>query len=258
MDRARVLEEDNTENTTTTRAESSSFSDSSQTQTQDPERPDRAEPTGPVAVEPIPAAAASTHVEPESPPAASELAIDPTLLSIAIVRMIALSAHFKHAPNWSGAKARDFILGLVRLFHCPLWWVYNAIEQAHQRRDPARGKKAVEKAVYVRNTVERWTKGDGDPGEEPPLVKTSGPDSTARASPSRRNEARQVLDALRGSGLDIEAKRVYCQDTSQTSWSYAVKGDRSQLAASLNRKLEALKPEIRELVRQETEARHGP
>ena len=135
------------------------------------------------------------------------------------------------APNWSAAKARDFILGLVRLFHCPLWWVYNAIEQAHQRRDPARGKKAVEKAVYVRNTVERWTKGDGDPGEEPPLGKTSGLDSPARASPSRRNEARQVLDALRGSGLDIEAKRVYCQDTSQTSWSYALKGDRSQLAA---------------------------
>ena len=80
-------------------------------------------------------------------------------------------------------------------------------------------------------------------------------DPRTRASPWRRNEARQVLDAVRGWGLDIEARRSFCQDTSQTSWSYAVKGDWSQVDASLQRKLEELKPEIREIIRQETEAR---
>jgi hypothetical protein len=79
-----------------------------------------------------------------------------------------------------------------------------------------------------------------------------------RASPSRLNEARQVLDAVRVCGLDIEAQRHFCQDTSQTTWSYAKsQGDWSQVDASLERKLEDLKPEIREIVRQETEARHG-
>jgi hypothetical protein len=261
--RARSLEEENTEKTTTTRAKSSSssFNPSPQNQDQEPERPVSVLPLGPVASPPIPAAAASNHVEPESPPVASELpanlAIDQALLSITIVRMIALTANFKHAPNWSAEKARNFILGLVKFFRCPLWWVHNAIEQAHQRRDAARGKKAVEKAAYVRNILEHWTKGDGDPGEDPTLGKTSGQDSTARASPSRKNEARQVLAALRGCGLDIEAHRGYCEDTSQASWSYTKKGDWSNLDASLKRKLEALKPEIRELVRLETEARHA-
>ena len=261
--RAGINLENTEKTTTTTRPESSSsssFSTCSQTQTPDPERPERAEPLGPVAVEPIPAADASTHVTPESPPVPTlpaEPAINQALLNITIVRMMALSAHFKHAPNWSAEMARTYILGLVRFFGCPLWWVYNAIEQGHQRREPARSRKAVEKAAYVRNTVANWIKGDGDPGEEPCIGKKPGPDGTARASPSRKDEARQVLEALRGCGLDVEAHRGYCQDTSQTSWSYTKQGDWSQLDASLNGKLENLKPEIRELVRLETEARHG-
>ena len=94
------------------------------------------------------------------------------------------------------------------------------------------------------------------PRSSRPLRVNWGP--RTRASPSRLNEARQVLDAVRGCGLDIEAQRHFCQDTSQTTWSYVKsQGDWSQVDASLERKLEDLKPEIREIVRQETEARYG-
>ena len=236
-ERARGLDPDNTEKTTTTRAKSSSFFSAS-TQIQDPERPDRAEPPGPVASRPIPATDASTHVEAEDPAPGPRARRPKRPCDQALTDR----DRWPNSPPGFGKsldQARPILIGpeavpdqaKAREFRSTLaLWLGEALENPEARGRSPRSRGALEGQQGV-------------------------PERPRAATPWRRNEARQVRDAVRGWGPDIEARRSFCQDTSQTSWSYAVKGDWSQVDASLQRKLEELKPEIREIIRQETEAR---
>ena len=135
----RGLNSENTEKTTTTRAESSSFSTSSPTQTQDPEPPDRAEPTGPVASPPVPAADASTHVPGEDPAAVAEAA--------------------RQAEALFGPGLLKLVCRAIHTF--TLAWVLAALHVARKRFNPAKNRKAVEDRGYVWRTLENFQKQGG-------------------------------------------------------------------------------------------------
>jgi hypothetical protein len=235
-ERARDLNPDNTEKTTTTRAESSSSFKTSH-QTQDPERPDRAEATRPVASEPVSATDASTLVPNENPALVAEAV--------------------RQAEALFGPGMLQLVCRAIVMF--TLTWVLAALHVARKRLNPAQGRKAVEDWGYVWRTLENFQKQGGPSPKILAAIEGQRGSEIPRASPSRRNEARQVLDAIRNCGLDIIATRRITQDTGESIWSYETsKGDWSQLDPRLKAKLADLKPEVRELVREETEARHGP
>jgi hypothetical protein len=235
-ERARDLDPENTEKTTTTRAESSSFLTPSH-QTQDPELLDRTELTGPVASPPVPAAYASTHVPGEDPAAVAEAV--------------------RQAEALFGPGMLKLVCQAILTF--TLAWVLAALYVARKRFNPGKSRKAVEDWGYVWRTLENFQKQGGPSPKILAALEGQLGSENPRASPSRRNEARQVLDAIRNCGLDIIATRRITQDTGETTWSYAMSpGDWSQLEPKLQKHLEEFKPEIRELVRRETEAHHGP
>ena len=233
---ARGLNSENTEKTTTTQTELSSLSLNPSTQNQDPERPDRAEPISPVASPPVPAADASTLVPNEDPAAVAEAV--------------------RQAEALFGSGMLKLVCRAILTFN--LAWVLAALHVARKRFNPAKSRKAVEDWGYVWRTLENFQKQGGPSPKILAALEGQRGCETPRASPSRRTEARQVLAAIRNCGLDIIATRRTTQDTGEPSWSYETSpGAWSQLDAVLKAKLADLKLEVRELVRQETEARHG-
>ena len=139
-----------------------------------------------------------------------------------------------------------------------LTWVLAALHVARKRFNPAKSRKAAEDWGYVWRTLENFREQGGPSPKILAAIAGQRGSEIPRASPSRLNKARQVLAAIRNCGLDIIATRRITQDTGEPSWSYATsKGDWSQLDPKLKKQLEGFKPEIRELVRRETEAHHG-
>jgi hypothetical protein len=216
---------------------SSSFNPSPQNQDQEPQWPDRAEPTGRVASESVPAVDASTLVPNEDPAAVAEAV--------------------RQAEALFGPGMLQLVCRAILTF--TLTWVLAALYIARKRGNPAKGRKAAEDWGYVWRTLENFQKQGGPSPKILAALEGQRGCEIPRASPSRTNEARQVLEAIRNCGLDIIATRCITQDTSEPSWSYqTTAGAWSQLDPVLKAKLADLKPEVRELVRQETEARHGP
>jgi hypothetical protein len=112
--------------------------------------------------------------------------IDQALLTALTARVVLLSAGFKLGPNWTPEQARRAILGLVKFFGCPLWWINNALDQAERRPRAKLGNKAVESWGFIRQTVANWTQGDGMPGS-PPGAKPPPPPALPCPGPGSRD-----------------------------------------------------------------------
>jgi hypothetical protein len=200
--RPRGLEDEETEKTTTKPESSSSLA--SLSGDQELESP-------PVAIAPVlvlppqTAADACNHAKVDDIPAltasvpelGTEAGIDQALLAILVTRLVAISAGFKAAPNWTREHARNAIVALVRLVGCPLWWIGKALDQAERRPKAKMGNKPVESFGFVRNTVLNWSKGDGSPGEppgpKPPSVPTPRPlDQARNKSPAAVSQEQPV------------------------------------------------------------------
>ena len=197
-ERARGLNSENTEKTTTTRAELSSSSLNPSPQNQDQERPNQAEPIRPVASEPVPAVDASTLVPNEDPAAVAEAV--------------------RQAEALFGPGMLKLVCRAIVMF--TLTWVLAALHVARKRFNPAKSRKAVEDWGYVWRTLENFQKQGGPSPKILAALEGQQGSETPRASPSRRNEARQVLDAIRNCGLDIIATRRITQETGEPTWSY--------------------------------------
>ena len=89
-----------------------------------------ARPAAPVPAREIPAAthprAETIELTPTVPPRVLHLpteGLDQALLMALVARVVRLSAGFKVGANWTSQQAREAILGLLRVFGCPLWWI---------------------------------------------------------------------------------------------------------------------------------------
>jgi hypothetical protein len=111
---------------------------------------------------------------------------DQALLTALTARVVRLSAGFKLGPNWTPEQARKAILGLVKFFGCPLWWIGNALDQAERRPRAKLGNKPVESWGFVRQIVANWTHGDGMPGS-PPSAKPPSPPALPCPGPGSRD-----------------------------------------------------------------------
>ena len=100
--------------------------------------------------------------------------LDQALLMALVARVVKLSSGFKVGANWTSQQAREAILGLLRSFGCPLWWIVNALDQAERRPGAKVGNKPVESWGFIRQTVSNWSRGDGTPGS-PPGTKSGAP-----------------------------------------------------------------------------------
>jgi hypothetical protein len=100
--------------------------------------------------------------------------LDQALLTALVARVVRLSSGFKVGANWTAQQARDAILGLLRTFGCPLWWINNAVDQAERHPRAKVGNKPVESWGFIRQIVSNWTHGDGTPGS-PPGSKVGAP-----------------------------------------------------------------------------------
>jgi hypothetical protein len=94
-------------------------------------------------------------------------AIDQALLTALVARVVRLSCGFKVGANWTTQQARNAILGLLRTFGCPLWWISNALDQAERHPRAKVGNKPVESWGFIRQVVSNWSRGDGTPGSPP-------------------------------------------------------------------------------------------
>jgi hypothetical protein len=145
------------------------------------------------AVVPSPPAAAHPGVElvevtPTVPARALGLStegLDQALLVALVARVVRLSSGFKVGANWTTQQARGAILGLLRVFGCPLWWVSNALDQAERHPRAKVGNKPVESWGFIRQTVSNWTQGDGTPGSPPGWKPAAPPGMPCPGDPSR-------------------------------------------------------------------------
>ena len=131
-----------------------------------------------------------------------------------------LSAGFKVGANWTSQQAREAILGLLRVFGCPLWWIVRALDHAERHPGVKLGNKPVEGWGFIRQTVSNWSRGDGTPGS-PPVSKSGAPPgppcpagvSSGEGNPSRSPprpaagvfEAELSSDELREQIAELEA-----------------------------------------------------
>ena len=100
--------------------------------------------------------------------------LDQALLMALVARVVKLSAGFKVGASWTSQQAREAILGLLRSFGCPLWWIVRALDQAERHPRAKVGNKPVESWGFIRQTVSNWSRGDGTPGS-PPGSKSGAP-----------------------------------------------------------------------------------
>ena len=185
-------EEEVTAQKTTTTAESSSSFLAPSHQTQDPERPDRAELLGPVASEPSPADA-STHVEAEAPAPVPELPVE---LAVHQALLIAILARFAALFGKPLDQARPILIGLwgefrtkakARGFTFEVRWLGEALDETEKAKA---GRKIKGSAwVYFRGILEKY-------------AQQGGP---VRDSPTE-HQARATLDELASRGWTIMLK----------------------------------------------------
>jgi hypothetical protein len=140
-----------------------------------------ARPAAPIPALEIPAAAhprvETIELTPTVPARALGLpteGLDQALLMALVARVVRLSAGFKVGASWTSQQAREAILGLLRSFGCPLWWIVRALDQAERRPCAKLGNKPVESWGFIRQTVSNWSRGDGTPGS-PPVSKSGAP-----------------------------------------------------------------------------------
>ena len=162
-----------------------------------PTRPCRAErpvpaavPSPPTAVHPAAETIELTPTVPALVP--STEGIDQALLAALVSRVVRLSAGFKVGPNWTPEAARTAILGLLRSFGCPLWWIANAWTRPRVVHEPSWATR-------------RWKAG-GSSGRSCP----TGHMATARrgAPPERSRRPRRPPPALlRRRAIDRRARR---------------------------------------------------
>ena len=170
-------------------------------------------PGSPAAVHPRVDAIEVTPIVPARVLGLSSEGIDQALLTALVARVVRLSAGFKVGANWTSLQARDAILGLLRSFGCPLWWVSNALDQAERRPCVKMGNKAVESWGFVRQIVSNWTRGDGTPGSPPGSQRASPPAPPAPAVPSRdgkpsRPPSRSSMDAIERELHELDGGRA--------------------------------------------------
>ena len=118
--------------------------------------------------------------------------LDQALLMALVARVVKLSAGFKVGASWTSQQAREAILGLLRSFGCPLWWIVRALDHAERHPGAKLGNKPVESWGFVRQTVSNWSRGDGTPGSPPgpksgapPCPPCPGAVSSGEGNPSR-------------------------------------------------------------------------
>jgi hypothetical protein len=137
-------------------------------------RPPAPVPSSPAAAHPhVETIEVTTTVSPQILKRPAE-GIDQALLLALVARVVRLSAGFKLGPHWTSEQTRQAILGLVRGFGCPLWWISNALDQAEHRPRAKPGNKPVQSWGFIRQIVSNWSRGDGTPGS-PPVAKPASP-----------------------------------------------------------------------------------
>jgi hypothetical protein len=100
----------------------------------------------------------------EEPEAA---AIDPRRLADAVAAVLALGLRRNEddAAPLDAAQAKTLILGAARKWSGGLFWVAWAIHRASKRRNPAKGRKAVQSWGWIVGTLRNWERDNSGPAE---------------------------------------------------------------------------------------------
>ena len=139
--------------------------------------------------------------------------IDQALLMVLVARVVRLSSGFKVGANWTTQQARDAILGLLRVFGCPLWWISNTLDQAERHPRAKVGNKPVESWGFIRQTVANWACGDGTPGSPPGSKPAAPPGLPCSGGPSRdgkpsRPPPRSSMEAIEKELCELSADEL--------------------------------------------------